>query len=231
MMLQHWPTEVMVWCGLTLSVSIADGTAQDSQYPRHAFVVMWNSTQSGMLILRVWPVELHHRMPLTVLLTTLNDLKYVWPFENALFDKLEVHFPYTILCHFIPRYIFGTVRHVRYVQWQEIHGVESEWETNNLKPSHETTSTLKNWNMRTVFWTASYFTTSWASWIQFITSDLLFVRSNLILTKDWLLCLRNLNIFSNLCKENTNAVYFHASLFQVLWPWKTHSVFKIYIYI
>jgi hypothetical protein len=31
MMLQHWPTEVMVWWGLTLSVSIAEGTAQDSQ--------------------------------------------------------------------------------------------------------------------------------------------------------------------------------------------------------
>jgi hypothetical protein len=31
MILQHWPTEVIVWWGLTLNVSIAEGTAQDSQ--------------------------------------------------------------------------------------------------------------------------------------------------------------------------------------------------------
>jgi len=31
MILQHWPTEVIVWWGLTLSVSIAEGTAHDSQ--------------------------------------------------------------------------------------------------------------------------------------------------------------------------------------------------------
>lgn len=55
MMLQHSPTLVTGWWGFTTMVSSADGMLQDSQKPRHALVVMWNSTQSGMLILRVWP--------------------------------------------------------------------------------------------------------------------------------------------------------------------------------
>lgn len=35
----------------------ADGTAYDSQYPRHAFVFIENSTQSGISIFLVWPVS------------------------------------------------------------------------------------------------------------------------------------------------------------------------------
>lgn len=54
MMLQHWPTDVTGWVGLAFG---PEGTAQLSQKPRQAFVVMWNSTQSGMVIFLVWPVE------------------------------------------------------------------------------------------------------------------------------------------------------------------------------
>lgn len=55
MILQHWPTDVMRWFGLIITVSAGDGTAQDSQYPLHALVVIRNSTQLGMLIFLVWP--------------------------------------------------------------------------------------------------------------------------------------------------------------------------------
>lgn len=65
-MLQHWPTDVMRWCGLTITVSAGDGTAQDSQYPLHALVVIRNSTQFGMLIFLVWPVDIRKNASITL---------------------------------------------------------------------------------------------------------------------------------------------------------------------
>lgn len=54
--LQHWPTDVT---GFTILKPFAlngvDGTAYDSQYPRHAFVLMENWTQSGISITLLWP--------------------------------------------------------------------------------------------------------------------------------------------------------------------------------
>lgn len=52
MMLQHCPTEVTGCVGL---VFMPEGMAQLSQKPLQALVVIENSTQSGILILRVWP--------------------------------------------------------------------------------------------------------------------------------------------------------------------------------
>ena len=49
MMLQHWPTEVMVFPGFFTSDSNVDGTDQDSQKPRQAFVVIMKATQSGIV--------------------------------------------------------------------------------------------------------------------------------------------------------------------------------------
>lgn len=56
--LQHCPTDVTGLGYLIVDVKYgADGTAYDSQYPRHAFVFIENSTQSGISILRLWPEE------------------------------------------------------------------------------------------------------------------------------------------------------------------------------
>ena len=55
--LQHCPTAVIACFGLTLIVSSLDGTAYDTQKPRHALVVISNSTQFGILILRVCPMN------------------------------------------------------------------------------------------------------------------------------------------------------------------------------
>lgn len=57
MILQHWPTDVT---GFTTLIPLAelngvDGTAYDSQYPRHAFVLIENCTQSGISIILLWP--------------------------------------------------------------------------------------------------------------------------------------------------------------------------------
>lgn len=54
MMLQHWPTDV-TGCSMLFRLFGADGTAYDSQYPRHAFVFIENWTQSGISIFRLWP--------------------------------------------------------------------------------------------------------------------------------------------------------------------------------
>lgn len=60
MMLQHWPTEVMVLPGLFKRDSQVDGTDQDSQNPRQAFVVIMKATQSGIVTRRVWPKIRNH---------------------------------------------------------------------------------------------------------------------------------------------------------------------------
>lgn len=56
MMLQHWPTDVTGFG--TFEPFGADGTAYDSQYPRHAFVFIENCTQSGISIVLLWPKNL-----------------------------------------------------------------------------------------------------------------------------------------------------------------------------
>jgi hypothetical protein len=48
-MLQHCPTDVTGCVGLCPPTMKAEGSANDSQKPRQAFVVIENSTQSGML--------------------------------------------------------------------------------------------------------------------------------------------------------------------------------------
>lgn len=48
MILQHCPTDVTGFGILKLFAYGADGTAKDSQYPRHAFVEIENCTQSGI---------------------------------------------------------------------------------------------------------------------------------------------------------------------------------------
>lgn len=53
-MLQHCPMDVTGLGGFTRpAASGADGTAYDSQYPRHAFVFIVNWTQSGISIFRL----------------------------------------------------------------------------------------------------------------------------------------------------------------------------------
>lgn len=52
--LQHCPTDVTGF-NRVFRLLGADGTAYDSQYPRHAFVFIENCTQSGISILRLWP--------------------------------------------------------------------------------------------------------------------------------------------------------------------------------
>lgn len=48
MILQHCPTDVTGFGILKPFAYGADGTANDSQYPRHAFVEIENCTQSGI---------------------------------------------------------------------------------------------------------------------------------------------------------------------------------------
>lgn len=63
-MLQHWPTLTTGLGGLNKTESDEpimgiEGTEKDSQNPRHALVVMVNSTQSGIVIFRVFPTLWH----------------------------------------------------------------------------------------------------------------------------------------------------------------------------
>lgn len=60
MMLQHWPSDVTGFRYLLDVIMVAvrngaDGTAYDSQYPRHAFVFIENSTQSEISIFLLCP--------------------------------------------------------------------------------------------------------------------------------------------------------------------------------
>lgn len=56
-MLQHCPIDVTGFGGrIYPAVNGVDGTAYDSQNPRQAFVLMLNSTQSGISIFLVWPL-------------------------------------------------------------------------------------------------------------------------------------------------------------------------------
>lgn len=63
MMLQHCPTDVTGFVILlAFDANGADGTAYDSQYPRHAFVFIENSTQSGISIFLVWPSGIESKL-------------------------------------------------------------------------------------------------------------------------------------------------------------------------
>lgn len=54
--LQHCPTDVTGFTVLKpFALNGVDGTAYDSQYPRHAFVLMENWTQSGISITLLCP--------------------------------------------------------------------------------------------------------------------------------------------------------------------------------
>ncbi len=59
-MLQHCPTLVTTCSGFSNIVSRGEGMDQDWQKPRQAFVVIENSTQSGMLIFLVSPLRVSY---------------------------------------------------------------------------------------------------------------------------------------------------------------------------
>lgn len=75
-MLQHCPTLTTGFGGLNKPANDTpakgiEGTEYDSQNPRHAFVVMVNSTQSGIEIFLVFPTLWHPGRSQTSLPTML----------------------------------------------------------------------------------------------------------------------------------------------------------------